>query len=66
MAESGVITAWQLFVGVLGAIASTGLAVVLIESFRDWVFKRREEFVEQSKQKIDAATSKAGRHIIIN
>jgi hypothetical protein len=27
--------------------------VVLIESFRDWLFKRRNEFVEQPKQKIE-------------
>lgn len=35
------------------AIISSGVAVVLIESFRDWLFKRRNEFVEQPKQKIE-------------
>jgi hypothetical protein len=56
MAESGVITVWQLLVP---AIISSGVAVVLIESFRNWLFKRREEFVEQSRQKIDVISKAA-------
>jgi hypothetical protein len=50
MVESDVTTVWQLLVT---AILSSGVAVALIESFRNWLFKRREEFIEQSKQKID-------------
>lgn len=50
MVELDVTTAWHLLAT---AIISSGVLVALIESFRDWLFKRREEYVELTKQKID-------------
>jgi hypothetical protein len=38
MVESDAIIAWQFLVG---SIVSTGIVVVLIESVREWFFKKR-------------------------
>ena len=56
MVESVVTNAWQLLVG---AIISSGVIVALLEWFRDWRFKIREEFKEQSKQRIETISKAA-------
>jgi hypothetical protein len=50
MANTDVTIAWQFLAAILSA---SGVMIFLFESFRDWRFKRREEYIEQSKQKID-------------
>jgi hypothetical protein len=47
---------WQLF---LGAVISSGVVVVGIESFREWRFKKKDEFVERTKLKVEILSKSA-------
>lgn len=44
---------WVLVPAVITVVGSGSLLVLIIESMRDWFFKRREEYAEQSKNKIE-------------
>ena len=50
------IDVWQLF---LGAVVSSGVVVVGIESFREWRFKKKDEFVERTKLKVEILSKSA-------
>jgi hypothetical protein len=43
----------------LGAIISSGVVVVIIESIREWRFKTREEIVERTKLKVEIISKAA-------
>jgi hypothetical protein len=47
---------WQLF---LGAIISSGVVVVIIETIREWRFKKDKEFVERTKLKVEIISKAA-------
>ncbi len=51
------------FVRAATVVGSGSLLVLIIEALHDWFFKRREEYVEQSKNKVEIISKNIPYHI---